>query len=191
MRVSETSSTYSQQYSNSLIRCRQAYPDGRTTTMKPNTQSLSVSGTSTTKEGLPKFGDQVEGTTTASHIPVCATTHLGHRKSVDGRVPRAALSAQRERLDTVFRSRMQEARVELARDTLADAPQTLSMLRLSRGMSQQRLAEAIGSTQPYIARMEAGNVNLQWDTATRLADALGVKLDELRPILEASRSAKV
>jgi transcriptional regulator with XRE-family HTH domain len=67
---------------------------------------------------------------------------------------------------------------------------SLARLRLSRGYSQQQLATMIGSSQPHIARIESGRGELFFDTAGRLADALGVKLDELRPLIDATRAAR-
>lgn len=78
---------------------------------------------------------------------------------------------------------MQEARAALATEILADAPISLAKVRLQRGFSQEQLARAIGTSQPHIARIEAG-ASLLWNTAVRLADALGVSLDDLRPLLE-------
>lgn len=49
-------------------------------------------------------------------------------------------------------------------------------LRVSRGMSQAELARKVGSTQPAIARLEAGGVAPNIDTLERIAGALGLKL---------------
>lgn len=49
-------------------------------------------------------------------------------------------------------------------------------LRVSRGMSQAELARKVGSTQPAIARLEAGGVAPNIDTLERIAEALGLKL---------------
>jgi transcriptional regulator with XRE-family HTH domain len=84
---------------------------------------------------------------------------------------------------------MQEARVALGMQVFVNAPASLAKLRLSRGLSQAQLASAIGTSQPHIAKMEGGSVNLMFDTAGRLADALGVKLDDLRPLLVAAKNA--
>ena len=81
---------------------------------------------------------------------------------------------------------MQDARAVLAAEMFRDVPGSLAKLRLSRGYSQQQLAKAIGTSQPHIAKIEAGKVELQFGTASRLADALGVKLDELRPLIESA-----
>ena len=49
--------------------------------------------------------------------------------------------------------------------------------RLASGLSQQRLADLIGSTQPAIARLEAGGVAIGLRSLERIADALGYDLD--------------
>ena len=63
-------------------------------------------------------------------------------------------------------------------------PKSLVALRLKRGMSQSQLAQMIGTSQPHIAKIEAGNLNLYWATAVRIADALAISMDELRGIIE-------
>ncbi|SRR6266404_1238649 len=44
------------------------------------------------------------------------------------------------------------------------------------GMTQSELATRIGSTQPAIARLEAGGVMPNLDTLHRIAEALGLEL---------------
>jgi len=44
------------------------------------------------------------------------------------------------------------------------------------GMTQSELATRIGSTQPAIARLEAGGVTPNLDTLHRIAEALGLEL---------------
>lgn len=49
-------------------------------------------------------------------------------------------------------------------------------LREARGLSQSELAERIGSTQPAVARLEAGGVAPTIETLERIAGALGLEL---------------
>ena len=54
--------------------------------------------------------------------------------------------------------------------------QRIRSVRQVRGMSQAALAERAGTTQPVIARIEAGRVTPSLGTLERVADALGVEL---------------
>jgi len=45
-----------------------------------------------------------------------------------------------------------------------------------RGLTQAELAARIGSTQPALARLEAGGVTPSLDTLHRIAEALGLEL---------------
>ena len=49
-------------------------------------------------------------------------------------------------------------------------------LREADGMSQSELARRIGSTQPAVARVEAGGVAPTIETLERIAAALGLEL---------------
>lgn len=49
-------------------------------------------------------------------------------------------------------------------------------LREARGVSQAELGRRIGSTQPAIARLEAGRVSPTLETLDRVAAALGMEL---------------
>lgn len=48
--------------------------------------------------------------------------------------------------------------------------------RERRGITQAGLATRIGSTQPAIARLEAGGITPSFDTLRRIAAALGLEL---------------
>ncbi|CAM2164870.1 hypothetical protein PSAC2689_130054 [Paraburkholderia sacchari] len=69
-------------------------------------------------------------------------------------------------------------------------PDSIAAARLRMGLSQARLAEAIGTSQPHIAKIEAGKVQIQFATAVQLADALNLTLDSLRNLIE-QPSAKI
>ncbi len=59
----------------------------------------------------------------------------------------------------------------------AEGPRTLAYHRLQKGWSQKELAARLGTSQSYIARLEAGSIDPQVSTLTRLAAAL-----EIRPV---------
>ena len=48
--------------------------------------------------------------------------------------------------------------------------------REHRGITQSELAKRIGSTQPAIARLEAGGITPSFDTLRRIAVALDLEL---------------
>jgi transcriptional regulator with XRE-family HTH domain len=83
---------------------------------------------------------------------------------------------------------MQEARVELSDELFGDDAPTLLKLRLSRGYSQQQLASAVGTSQSHIAKIEAGALNVYWDTGERLAAALGVSLAEFSSAMHRTKA---
>ena len=86
---------------------------------------------------------------------------------------------------------MQDARVILGVEFYADSARTLASVRLSLGYSQQQLATAIGTSQPAIAKLEAGSINIFWDTGKRLAQALGLTLAELDEVITATSKPAV
>ena len=60
-------------------------------------------------------------------------------------------------------------RRELVRELVA--------LRASQGLSQMTVAERMGTSQPVVARLEAGDLDSRISTLERYADAVGVELD--------------
>lgn len=53
----------------------------------------------------------------------------------------------------------------------------LTRARLEKGMTQEQLAEALGTKRSNICRMESGSQNLSLDTVFRVAEALGKKIN--------------
>lgn len=89
--------------------------------------------------------------------------------------------SERER-DPERRLRMEAARKRLAAK-LEGEVRGIPRLRLAKGWSQKRLADEIGTSQPHIARIEAGRDNILLETAKRLSLALGVSLEEIDRVL--------
>jgi transcriptional regulator with XRE-family HTH domain len=56
----------------------------------------------------------------------------------------------------------------------------LKQLRKERGLSQDGLAKAAGLSTDTVAKLERPNKEPSWDTAVKLARALGVSLDDFR-----------
>lgn len=52
---------------------------------------------------------------------------------------------------------------------------TLRAVRLELQLSQETLAEEAEIHRTYVSQIEAGTVNLSWDTLSRLAQALRLK----------------
>lgn len=78
-----------------------------------------------------------------------------------------------------FASHLVEARRDLATTLYADEASTLTAIRLSAGLSQAKLAEGAGTTQPYIARIERGQLDPSTEMIDRLARALGQSPDRV------------
>jgi len=112
----------------------------------------------------------------------------GRRSPRTGKLSLSASISQREAADDQFRARMSRARSRLAAEMSGDHQNCVARLRLARGLSQQRLAELCGLTQPHLAKIEAGRLSIQFATAVRLAEALQVMVDDLRPLVEADRN---
>lgn len=61
---------------------------------------------------------------------------------------------------------------------------TVRTLRLRMGWSQTRLADALGTSQSHIARIERGTENLTIETCRKLASALAIDLNTLDQALK-------
>ncbi len=61
-----------------------------------------------------------------------------------------------------------------------DLSELIYDLRKSKKMSQKELGEAIGVSQPYIAKIEDGEENLTIETIVKILAALNTRL-ELKP----------
>lgn len=151
---------------------------------------LSQSGFDPNMKGSESRSFSAEG---SIHLTIDnrAIAGLGsYKKSKDGKLPRVVVRAKAEAESTALRSRMQEARVELASHFFDGEPPSLVNLRLQRGYSQQQLAALLGTSQSHIAKLETGKVRPLFETVECLADALGVSLDEIRPLIRTSRERK-
>jgi DNA-binding XRE family transcriptional regulator len=82
------------------------------------------------------------------------------------------------------------ARKKIAEHIKDDPISSLAQLRLSKGLSQTMLAEAMGVKQPYIARVERGEDDVKMSTVMNLAKALGEQASVIFRLLESSREAR-
>ena len=56
----------------------------------------------------------------------------------------------------------------------------IKVIRARKGIRQKQLADAVGVTANTIWRIEAGKNKPSWDLANKIAEYLGVTLDELK-----------
>jgi len=80
-----------------------------------------------------------------------------------------------EMRDRRLRSEATRAGYERARKAF-ELGERVRGLREAKGMSQSELARRIGSTQPAVARLEAGGVAPRLETLERIAAALEMEL---------------
>lgn len=81
---------------------------------------------------------------------------------------------EKEEADPAVREAIAAGRRSVAESYYADEPRSLSYYRLRRGWSQKELAGRLGTSQSYIARLEAGDIDPQVSTLNRLAATLDV-----------------
>lgn len=91
--------------------------------------------------------------------------------------------------DPAMKEKLRSARRWVVDTLLAGKPLSLRTLRLRKGLSQAQLAEAIGTQQPHIARIERGQADPQLDTCRRIARTLGVDLNTLGQALQTAGDA--
>lgn len=77
------------------------------------------------------------------------------------------------------RKAMEEARQWVGEAFHGNDGDTVRTLRLRKGWSQTQLAEAIGTSQSHVARIERGRENLAIQTCRRLSDVLGIDMNTL------------
>lgn len=86
--------------------------------------------------------------------------------------------------DPEFQAIQAETFASLGNTLLKDCT-SLDALRLRAGLSQQQVADKVGSTQPYIARLEKGKVTDPGvKLVSKLAKALNVNVEEIVHIFE-------
>lgn len=66
------------------------------------------------------------------------------------------------------------------REALSRFGRNLRSARRTAGLSQEVLASRAGISRSYLGRVEAGGSECRFLTAMRLADGLGIGIDELR-----------
>lgn len=140
--------------------------------------SESFARTTTSADSGAVVGQGVQTATNPSRCPVF---HIDlYRAKIeetpDGHISIEDYVSQSER-DPERATALQEARNWVASSFYGNERDTIRALRLSRGLSQARLASLADTTQAHIARIEAGSTDCQVGTLQRIAKALEV--DEL------------
>lgn len=106
---------------------------------------------------------------------------------VDAPVPAGFIDidalVEQQEADPTTRQAIAAGRRAVADQYYAAAPKSLSYLRLQRGWSQKELAAKLGTSQSYIARLEAGDIDPQVSTVRRLATVLSLSAAELLNIV--------
>ncbi|WP_293652901.1 helix-turn-helix domain-containing protein [Thiolapillus sp.] len=86
--------------------------------------------------------------------------------------------------DAKGRAALEEGRQWVADTFYGEDGDTVRTLRLRKGWSQARLAEALATSQPHIARIERGRENLTIETCRKLTRALEIDLNTLDQALK-------
>lgn len=60
--------------------------------------------------------------------------------------------------------------------------QKIRVARERKGLTLAQLAEQVGKTAPYISDIERGNRRGSYKTLERIAEVLGLKVDEIREV---------
>lgn len=123
-------------------------------------------------EGSQATGDPSSPTSSASQV-IHAEFSAARPLSIPNTVSLESLISGFES-DPEMAAAMQQARRNLAYSLYGDEPETLTVLRLSAGLSQVKLAQMVGTSQPHIARIEGGRTDPGTEMIAKLAAALAV-----------------
>lgn len=137
---------------------------------------VPISSTATTLTGCMLTFITVDMTSAVEHKPAQGIDISELIAKREGNPRRAAALAR--------------ARRKIADHIEGDAALSLAQLRLSKGLSQQMVADAMGVKQPYIARIERGEDDMKISTVINLAKALGVPSSMVFELIESSRVAR-
>lgn len=80
---------------------------------------------------------------------------------------------------------IERARIRLGKDAQGEGPQGLYHLRLRQGLSQQELAQKIGTSQSRMSLIETGKTVIGFDIYEKLVNTLNVTRDELSSAIAA------
>lgn len=158
--------------------------------MTDTTQSLNVS-----YEPTESFDAPADDVTTQTQTSKCQILNYVERVPAVDPTPERNVEVgeliARWEADPEKGGAIASARRQLAETLFVEEPTSVRTLRLRMGLSQQQLADQIGTSQSHIARIERGANCLHLDTFRRLASALRVDLNTLGAALIDRRDAQI
>lgn len=86
------------------------------------------------------------------------------------------MAVEYQTLDSYLAEQMQDPEFRAAYEALEPAYQ-IARLRILRGLTQEQLAEKVGTKQPSIARLESGRSTPNLDFLRRVAEALDAQVE--------------
>ena len=86
------------------------------------------------------------------------------------------MAVEYQTLDSYLAEQMQDPEFRAAYEALEPAYQ-IARLRILRGLTQEQLAEKVGTKQPSIARLESGRSTPSLDFLQRVAEALDAQVE--------------
>ena len=100
------------------------------------------------------------------------------------------MSVKTVRFEDWLEKELQDPEFRAAYEALEPAYQ-VARLRILRGLTQEQLAELVGTKQPSIARLESGKTAPRLDLLRRVVEALGGKLTILIELEEEAERVSV
>lgn len=82
---------------------------------------------------------------------------------------------------------MSEARSWVG-DSFYGSERTIKAARLKKGLSQKQLADVLKTSQPHVATIEKGCVDLMMSTAVKLCEVLDIEMNDLPQMLETQKA---
>lgn len=86
------------------------------------------------------------------------------------------MAVEYQTLDSYLAEQMRDPEFRAAYEALEPAYQ-IARLRILRGLTQEQLAEKVGTKQPSIARLESGRSTPSLDFLQRVAEALDAQVE--------------
>lgn len=86
------------------------------------------------------------------------------------------MAIEYQTLDSYLTEQMQDPEFRAAYEALEPSYQ-IARLRILRGLTQEQLAEKVGTKQPSIARLESGRTTPSLDFLQRVAEALDAEVE--------------